>query len=336
MKAQAKISVIIPVYNAEKYLGECLDSVIRQSVKEIEIICVDDGSTDSSGVILGDYAQKDSRIVVINQSKNSGAGISRNLGMDKAGGEYLHFLDADDYLVEHAYENLYIRAKEYDLDLTKARAYGIDAATGGTIEVPRYSMATLSSGDFNRVTNLHNNPALFMNVAVTPWSGLYKRSFVNEHNLHFYDLTCVNDRSFYVSVIINARAVMFVDQYLLVHRTNIPTSLVGRRAQHFDCHFKSYEIIEQLCAKLPVKTRSLILESEINDMFVWYRKFQNEHIFERQIYEQTKEFIRNLDVSDFEGGIEKCRWYKQYCELIEKQESGSCTGFRGLFRRMLK
>ena len=97
MLEEIKISIIMPVYNAEKYLCEALDSVRNQTLKEIEIICVDDGSTDRSVEILSEYQKKDSRIKVLHQTEPSaGAALARNLGLQEARGEYLSFLDADD------------------------------------------------------------------------------------------------------------------------------------------------------------------------------------------------------------------------------------------------
>lgn len=98
-----KVSVIIPVYNVEKYLGECLDSVLRQTLKDIEIICVDDGSTDGSPKMLAEYAAKDSRIRIITQP-NGGLSAARNAGMDAANGKYIYFLDSDDWIVPDALE----------------------------------------------------------------------------------------------------------------------------------------------------------------------------------------------------------------------------------------
>ena len=92
-----KISVIIPIYNSEKYLEECLDSILNQTLKDIEIICVDDGSTDNSLTILENYAQRDKRIQIFSQ-QNLHAGIARNHGLEKASGEYVHFMDSDDLL----------------------------------------------------------------------------------------------------------------------------------------------------------------------------------------------------------------------------------------------
>ena len=96
MEENIKVSVILPVYNGETYLSECLDAILGQTLKEIEVICVNDGSTDRSPEILREYAARDSRIRVIDQ-ENTGAGAARNNGMAQARGEYLSFLDADDF-----------------------------------------------------------------------------------------------------------------------------------------------------------------------------------------------------------------------------------------------
>ena len=111
-----KVSVIIPVYNVEKYLEECLDSVVNQTLKEIEIICINDGSIDNSVKILEKYRDKYSNIKVINQ-KNLGVGRARNVGVKLAKGEYIFFLDSDDYIEVDALEKCYIEAKQHRLDV---------------------------------------------------------------------------------------------------------------------------------------------------------------------------------------------------------------------------
>lgn len=109
-----KVSIIIPVYNSEKYLARCLDSAINQTLKEIEIICVNDGSTDNSLKILQDYQLKDIRIKILSK-RNEGAGIARNHGMLQAKGEYIGFIDSDDYVDIKYFEELYSYANQYDL-----------------------------------------------------------------------------------------------------------------------------------------------------------------------------------------------------------------------------
>ncbi|MBL0052071.1 MAG: glycosyltransferase family 2 protein [Bacteroidetes bacterium] len=106
----AKVSVIIPVYNTELYLNKCLDSVINQTLKEIEIICINDGSKDSSLDILKAYAKKDDRIIIIDK-KNGGQGLARNIAIKKATGEYLGFVDSDDWIAHDMFEKMYSSAK---------------------------------------------------------------------------------------------------------------------------------------------------------------------------------------------------------------------------------
>ncbi|OOM79959.1 glycosyltransferase [Clostridium sp. BL-8] len=112
-----KVSVIVPVFNVEKYLADCLESIIGQELKEIEIICVNDGSTDNSLNILNEYANRDNRIKVINNKNNSGLSYARNRGMELANGEYIYFLDSDDMITKEAMEELYFIAKEKKLDV---------------------------------------------------------------------------------------------------------------------------------------------------------------------------------------------------------------------------
>ena len=113
-----KLSVIMPVCNVESYLAECLDSALSQSFHEIEIICINDGSTDRSLQILREYEKKDPRVKVIDKA-NAGYGAAMNDGLDAATGEYVGILESDDYACEHAWEKLYTLAKEHDLDIVK-------------------------------------------------------------------------------------------------------------------------------------------------------------------------------------------------------------------------
>lgn len=117
-----KISIVVPVYNAEKYLSKCLDSLINQTLKEIEIICINDGSKDNSETILRAYQQKDSRIQVISQ-ENKGLSITRNIGIAAAKGEYIGLVDSDDWLDLDFYEKLYNAAKKYNSDIAAGDFY---------------------------------------------------------------------------------------------------------------------------------------------------------------------------------------------------------------------
>ncbi|MBN1367311.1 MAG: glycosyltransferase family 2 protein [Dehalococcoidales bacterium] len=315
MPDRTKVSVIIPVYNAEKYLYQCLDSVINQSLRDIEIICIDDYSTDNSLSILCKYADRDKRIRIIKNNQRLKAGESRNKGIGAAVGEYIHFLDADDYLVDGSYEKLYRLAAVNDLDLVIARTHGIDASTVKEVYNPIDNLSYLSPSDFNNVTSFSENPKKFVDISVSPWNALYKRSLITENNIYFNSLMCVNDRSFCVTVTINARRVIFADSYIIYHRDNILSSLVGLRSKYFECHFASYRMIEDLCTNLPSNLKYIILENELHDLFYWFRKFQSEHILEHDTLAQTQDFIHQLDISPFGKTLLRCRWYKQYLKI---------------------
>ena len=115
----SKVSVIVPVYNTEKYLEKCLNSLINQTLHDIEVICVNDGSTDNSLNILNQYAQKDNRIKIINQ-ENKMQGAARNAGTQIAAGEYIGFVDSDDWIDLDYFEKLYNAATKYNLDIALA------------------------------------------------------------------------------------------------------------------------------------------------------------------------------------------------------------------------
>ena len=117
-----KISILVPVYNVEQYLEKCLDSVIRQTFADIEIICMDDGSSDASGDILDQYADKDERIRVVHK-KNSGYGNTMNQAIALAKGEYIGIVESDDYIADNMYEQLYQLAECYKVDFVKSDFY---------------------------------------------------------------------------------------------------------------------------------------------------------------------------------------------------------------------
>ena len=116
-----KVSIIIPVYNSESSLRTCLDSAVQQSLDDIEVICVDDCSTDRSSDVLSSIADTDRRIRIIKHSSNQGEGTARNTGIDNAEGEYIFHLDADDTIPLDAMEKLYKEAHEHDSDMVKGR-----------------------------------------------------------------------------------------------------------------------------------------------------------------------------------------------------------------------
>ena len=220
-----KVTVIIPVYNGEKHLRQCLDSVCAQTLQDIEVICVDDGSTDSSYEILLEYQARDPRFVLL-QQQNQYAGAARNLGKSQARGDYLVFWDCDDFFEPVALECLYKRITMFDADICVCGANRYHEDRGELYPWPRYmSKKKIPSGDiFNRTTN-EENILNFTNEAT--WNKMFRRSFVEKAKLDFQCIRNGNDVYFTINAICFAERITAIDQPLINYRKNQEESLVG-------------------------------------------------------------------------------------------------------------
>ena len=177
-----KVSIIIPTYNVEMYLRECLDSVVNQTLKDIEIICVDDGATDNSGKILDEYAAHDSRIKVIHK-ENGGYGKAMNVGIDNATGEYIGIVEPDDYIDYSMYEDLYKIANKYNSDIVKSTYY----ENIQTKDFSNCSKAQMSAKlPIDKSFTLQEYP-YFLSYHPSIWTCIYRREFLNSHNIRFVE-----------------------------------------------------------------------------------------------------------------------------------------------------
>ena len=227
-----KISVIIPVYNVEKYLRECLDSILAQTFQDFEIICIDDGSTDKSLEILQEYKTKDDRFVIV-QQRHSGAGSARNNGIGLAEGKYIQFLDSDDYFEPALLEEMYNHAEKFNADLTVCSSRKVDdegniIETGSPnfpINIDKVPMEQV----FNRQEFKENIFSLFTPVI---WNMLIRRAFLKENYLEFPSLQIYEDITFMHSLVISAEKIVAFNKELINYRFNRPGSLVSTRASH--------------------------------------------------------------------------------------------------------
>ena len=215
-----KISVIIPVYNVEKYLGECLDSIVNQTLKDIEIICVNDGSTDNSLQILKEYASKDIRIKIIDK-KNEGQGYARKCGLDVATGEYILFCDSDDYYVSNdVFEKLYDEIKKNNSELMFFRFL--------------FGNRKYNSLDNYKSIDKENKNKFFFHLYFSPWFKIYKKSFLDRYREWcFPKYLKFQDMPFHIQSCIRAESISYFDQICYFYRednpTNITNSAIGKK-----------------------------------------------------------------------------------------------------------
>lgn len=292
------VSVIIPVFNAEKYLHDCIDSVINQTLKNIEIICIDDGSTDNSMHILQAYKRKDSRVIILT-NKNKYAGTARNAGMKVAKGDYFAFLDSDDYYIHPSgLECLYHLSRSMGLDFIKCSSYLYDTHTNKVFTNAHYSHERVNQKD--TILTFSACTKELLSIADVAWNGLYRADFLRENHIIFNSLKCVNDRSFFISCLICADKIMVTNSYLTCYRINLDNSLIGKKSQNFDCQIQSYRIIKKIVQSnaLPISLQQQILKSELNQIFIWYEKLLSIGANVFDVEEQICKFIDTYDYTD--------------------------------------
>ena len=222
-----KVSVIVPIYNVEKYLAECLDSIVNQTLRDIEIICVNDGTTDNSAEIMEQYAQKDPRIKTITQ-ENGGLSVARNSGLAIATGEYLFFTDSDDILELNALEKLYAISKEKDLDVLyfdHIRFYeNGDPNTyfDRSAICQDYTKKIYDGVSFYRASR---DGGIYSPVV---WSQFFSRSFMDANKLSFYPGILHEDNLFSFQVTMTAQRAAYLPEKLYWHRMH-SNSIMGTK-----------------------------------------------------------------------------------------------------------
>ena len=237
-----KISIIVPVYNVQGYLGKCLKSLLAQTLKDIEIICINDGSTDDSLTILNFFAFKDKRIKVIDQ-ENSGPGIARNNGMQAANGEYIGFVDPDDWVKEDMYEKMYNQAKNLDSDIVICDYVKYQEWTG-KLWKPDFFLYAINYTQDNPISMAPNQQVIYEKLLSTllispcySWNRLYKASFLKNNNIHFSDKKCYEDCIFILKSHILTHRISYIaynGYYYLLRKTSILRSFNKRYYDLFD------------------------------------------------------------------------------------------------------
>ncbi len=233
-----KISIIMPVYNAEKYMNKSINSIIRQTLEDIELICINDCSTDKSLKKLQEYRKEDKRIKIINNKVNSGPGRSRNKGIKKALGKYICFLDSDDWLEKNACEILYTKAEKENADIVFIKPKFV--FTDKIILDKRL----LNEKDyFNKEKVLRST--LQRKIAWAPWSKLIKRKLLTENKIYFPDIYVAEDMDFSCKVIYYAKRITLEKEYLYnyyLHEGSLTSYANAER--RINNYFESIDLLE--------------------------------------------------------------------------------------------
>lgn len=215
--AQPKVTVMVPVYNVERYLPQCLDALCAQTLREIEILCINDGATDGSPAILERYAAREPRMRVINKP-NSGYGASLNMALCQAKGEYVAIVEPDDFPSKHMLKKLYKAAKRFDADVAKCNYYNyFDGAD--------HVWCNFARRDCGKLFDPAQKPRMVCSIPAI-WTGLYRRAFLEQEGIRLRETpgAAFQDAGFTLKVWFAAKRATLVFKPLLHYRMDNPGS----------------------------------------------------------------------------------------------------------------
>ncbi len=289
-----KVSILVPICNVEKYLAQCLDSLITQTLKDIEIICINDGSTDNSLQIIKEYAQKDSRIKIIDKP-NSGYGDSMNKGLELAQGEYVGIVESDDFVSCKMFEDLYNIAQKNDLDLIKSDFYYYHSKNNQARHAGR-----INKKNTGKVFSVVDDSSV-LKIVPSIWSAIYKRTFLNENSIRFLPTpgASYQDTSFAFKTFVSAKRMMFTNKAYLYYRQDNENSSVKSKGKIYSICDEWNEITKFLDERPEIK--KIINAEKLITQFKAYRyntmrisdEFRQEFV---DVFSQTfKEFSEDND-----------------------------------------
>ncbi len=245
LKENVKVSVILPIYNQEKYLRKALDSLQNQTLKDIEFICVNDGSKDNSLNILKEYAQKDKRVKIVDQ-KNQGAGSARNNGLKIANGEYIAFLDPDDWFEPEALESLYTKSKQQDCDMVVFNYNSVNES--GEI-IGKYNLKKRLQRfiELKEDKNFHWRDVksrILGGLSPVSWNKFYKRSLIKDNHVHFAKSNLAEDNVFVFGATLNSEKIGYSDKCLYNYLVRENSAIRTRSDKNF-CLFRSIDAVKK-------------------------------------------------------------------------------------------
>lgn len=319
-----KVSIIVPVYNVEKYLRQCLDSVLAQTLKEIEIICVDDGSTDGSAEILDMYAQQDTRVKVIHK-KNSGYGDSMNVGLEHANGRYIGIVESDDTIKENMYEVLYAKAEENALDFIKSNVLYWWESIG----MKRNSYNPVMAEWYDKILT-EDERSLMYRFVMNTWTGIYRKSFLDKYRIR-HNATpgaAYQDNGFWIQTLSFCKRAMWLSDAFYYYRQDNPMASIKSKDKMLTMRTEYtyvYDVIKDRVSELEL------------EKCLYYRMYREYRTFYR-ISDALKHEYSKILVEDYqkyskyiEGNQRLSNWFQE----MTLDAKSFCDRFIGYEQKVL-
>ena len=269
-----KLSIVIPVYNVENYIPQCLESILSQSFKDLEIICVNDGSTDNSLSVLQDYKAKYGRIIIIDK-KNEGSGIARNAGLSIAKGEYVYYVDGDDWIEDNALEKIIVKADKLNTDIL---IFGGLSYYEGKGKNGGYSANKLPKKYLDKVFSAKEIKKDIFKFPSTAWTKLYKRDFLVKNNIKFQDIKAGQDQLPFFHSMIKAERIALLPENIYCYRKNRKGAVTSvKKKKSFSPIYVFYGVEEMLKSEnLLDEYKNVFVNKYFSKATSWLGKFQDD------------------------------------------------------------
>lgn len=303
-----KISTIVPVYNCEKYLSQCIESLINQTYKKIEIIIIDDGSTDNSLNIIKQYAERDSRIKWFHQ-ENKGGNFALNFGITKATGDLIHFLDSDDYIELNAYEiiaNEFINHPEIDSCLFGFKTTDKDNNISSGVNILK-----------EEYLSLYRNSVALIWFYSAQWGKVTKKELIINNKIKFDDTLFGYDVLFHLSIIKYAKKVVMLPNQFIYYRVGNQNSSSGAltRSRNYDIHLQCFNHCVKLYEDLP---KNIYYENVCRQFEICINYFKNSlEEYKLNNYFIIRDFINKLSNESIESIISNKKTKQLYYSILD-------------------
>ncbi|WP_334085373.1 glycosyltransferase family 2 protein, partial [Helicobacter typhlonius] len=342
VKTQEKplVSVIIPIYNVEAYVSQCLDSIINQSYTNLEIICVNDGSTDKSGQIVQEYAKRDCRIIYLEQ-ENQGGGAARNTGLDRAKGEWILIFDADDYMRPFAIETLVQRALQTQAQIVIAQSE--ELSQDGNIVPMDWALRLDLLPQKERFDYKDLGDYVFGFCVGWAWDKLYNRAFIESHNLRFEPVKSPSDDLLFTfSSLVRADSISVCEKMLFTHRKHA-TSLESSRDKNPTLFLSSVQVWKNSLMDMGIFSQ--VQRSFMNwtlSFCLWHLHTLYSNEAHYQLFVALKRALRDLGISHYpKAAFYNQTHYKQMRYILciplwlHRLNTWRICDIRGIFRLRL-
>lgn len=317
-----KISIIVPFHNVEKYISKCLTSLIYQSLEDIEIICINDASTDDSKNIVQHYVENDTRIILLNVDNVSGQSYARNIGINVASGEYIGFVDSDDWVELDMFEKMYNKAKSVDSDITMCQAQLYDDKEQTLYTNDYYNLKSLEKyGD--KVFTPEETKDEILNINVVLWNKIYKREFLQNISAKFQDGYIYEDLPFFFETYLKAQRINILWEASYYYRQNRQFSTMQNSDKKVYDRIpmveRTYNVLKQ--APFFEEKKAEIISWIIDDIFHRYTLLEDKYY--EDYFGKMKEFFQRIELTpEDEQELAKSYCYDEFKNILERSYYG--------------